>query len=77
MNKQQIATFVKEQRLALSMTQQQLADAAQVRRQTVNEIENAVREYGIDKLLQVLEALETEIIMIPQVVFRFRKKKKK
>lgn len=77
MNKQQIATFVKEQRLTLGMTQQQLADAAQVRRQTVNEIENAVREYGIDKLLQVLEALETEIIMIPQVVFRFRKKKKK
>lgn len=75
MNKQQIATFVKEQRTALSMTQQQLADAAQVRRQTVNEIENAVREYGIDKLLQVLEALDIKILMIPVTMFRFRKTK--
>lgn len=77
MDKQQIAIFVKEQRLALSMTQQELADAAQVRRQTVIEIENAIREYGIDKLLQVLNALDLEMTFTPKVMFRFRKKKKK
>lgn len=77
MNKKQIATFVREQRMSLGMTQQQLADTAQVRRQTVIDIENAIREYGIDKLLQVMEALETEITFTPQVLFRFRKSKKK
>lgn len=57
MNKEQIGNFVKEQREAQGLTQQALADKAQVRRQTVLDIENASLGYAIDKLLAVLNAL--------------------
>jgi len=75
MNKKQIGQFVREQRESLGLSQQALADKAQVRRQTVLDIENATLGYAIDKLLLVLEALEVKILMIPVAMFRFRKTK--
>ena len=76
MNKQQIGQFVKEQRETAGLSQKALADKAQVRRQTVLDIENATLGYAIDKLLLVLDALEIKILMIPVALFRFRKTKK-
>jgi len=76
MNKRQIGQFVKEQRESAGLSQKALADKAQVRRQTVIDIENASLGYAIDKLLLVLDALEIKILMIPVALFRFRKTKK-
>ena len=84
MNKQEIGNLIKQEREGQQMLQRDLADAAQVRRQSVLEIENGVFSYGIDRLLQLLDALGLEINIVPQKnVFDFRniksitKKKKK
>jgi transcriptional regulator with XRE-family HTH domain len=84
MNKQEIGSLIKQEREGQQMLQRDLAEAAQVRRQSVLEIENGVFSYGIDRLLQLLDALGLEINIVPQKnVFDFRnvksitKKKKK
>jgi len=82
MDKQQIGNFVKEQREAQGLTQKALADKAQVRRQTVLDIENATLGYAVDKLLAVLDALGIAISFLRQTspksqeLFIFRPKKK-
>jgi len=76
MNKQEIGNLIKQEREGQQMLQRDLADAAQVRRQSVLEIENGVFSYGIDRLLQLLDVLGLEINIVPQKnVFDFRKVK--
>lgn len=86
MNRQEIGKLIKQEREGQQLRQRDLAEAAQVRRQAILEIENADFSYGIDRLLQVLDALGLEIKIVPNKnVFDFRnvksivtvKKKKK
>lgn len=72
MTREEIGFFVKDQRVIKGLTQQQLADKAGCRRQAVLEVENNLRNFGIDTLLLLLNALETNLpSTINKKIFNF------
>ncbi len=58
MNKEQIGSFILEERKRQNLSQQQLAEKAGFnRRQQITEIEKSQFDYGIEVLIKVLNAL--------------------
>ena len=62
MNKKQLSKFVKDERKRKGWSQSVLVDQASLsRRQAVAELENCVRDYGIETLIKSLSALGYEL----------------
>lgn len=65
MNREQIGAYVKDKRIAMNLTQTQLATEADVGYQRILEIEKVRRSYSVEVLMQVLSALGCELNIAP------------
>lgn len=70
MNKKQIGNFIKEQREAQGFSQVQLAARMKVRRQALIEVEKSQSNYGIDTLLDILNALGMKMAFPPDCLIK-------
>lgn len=62
MTKQQIGDFIKKERIAQNLTQRELADKIEYRRQVLIEIENSQCDYGIGIVIKIIEALGYQLV---------------
>lgn len=64
--RQRIGTDISERRKQLGMTQQQVADIAQMQRNHLSRIESGHYSVGFDTLQTIAEALDADIRIVPR-----------
>ena len=64
--RQRIGTDISELRKQRGMTQQQVADIAQMQRNHISRIESGKYSVGIDSLQTIAEALDADIRIVPR-----------
>lgn len=63
MNKKQIGELIAAERARQQLTQQQVADKAGIRRQSIIEVEQDQYNYRVDRLMEILDALGLDLII--------------
>jgi transcriptional regulator with XRE-family HTH domain len=64
MNKQQIGEAITKERTVKGITQVQLAEKLNVRRQAIIEVELSQFDYRIGRLLEILDGLDLQLLIV-------------